>query len=174
MLDIGWSELLIIGVVALVVVGPKDLPKLLRLVGQWIGKMRRMASEFQGQVNEAIREAELEDVKKTVDDLKSYNPANMIKSELDSALEPIKQVKDDLDAEMTRLQAGLDPERPNGPDVEAVPAAAPPSPPVPEPTAETLGLPEIEPAALPVIPAASVGPEPVPAEPVRPAEPKSA
>ncbi|MBX9875070.1 MAG: Sec-independent protein translocase protein TatB, partial [Thermoleophilia bacterium] len=62
MFDIAWSEFMLIGAVALVVIGPKDLPKAMRTVGQAVGKIRRMASEFQGQFNEAMREAELHDL----------------------------------------------------------------------------------------------------------------
>jgi sec-independent protein translocase protein TatB len=69
MFDIGWGELLVIGVVALIVIGPKELPAVLRAVGQWTGKIRRMASEFQGQFQEALREAEMSDLKKQVDEL---------------------------------------------------------------------------------------------------------
>ena len=64
MLDIGWSELMVIGIVALVVIGPKELPGVLRSVGAMIGKLRRMAGEFQGTFQEALREAELSDLKK--------------------------------------------------------------------------------------------------------------
>jgi sec-independent protein translocase protein TatB len=70
MFDIGWSELALIAVVALIVIGPKELPGVLRMVGQWMGKARKMASEFQGQFNEAMREAEMADVKKAFDDVK--------------------------------------------------------------------------------------------------------
>ena len=70
MFDIGWSELVVIGVVALIAIGPKELPGVLRMVGQWMGKARRMAAEFQGQFNEAMREAEMADVKKAFDDVK--------------------------------------------------------------------------------------------------------
>ena len=69
MFDIGWGELLLIGVVALIVIGPKELPGTLRTLGQWMGKLRRMASEFQGQFQEAMREAEMSDLKKHADDL---------------------------------------------------------------------------------------------------------
>ena len=58
MFDIGWSELVVIAVVALVAIGPKELPGVLRTVGQWIGKARKLAGEFQGQFREAMREAE--------------------------------------------------------------------------------------------------------------------
>jgi len=69
MFDIGWSELVIVGVVALIVIGPKELPGVLRMAGQWIGKVRRMAADFQGQFQEAMREAEMADLKKQVDDI---------------------------------------------------------------------------------------------------------
>ena len=70
MFDIGWSELVVIGVVALIVIGPKELPGVLRTIGQWMGKVRRMAAEFQGQFNEAMREAEMADLKKSFDEIK--------------------------------------------------------------------------------------------------------
>src|SRR6185295_11703692 len=70
MFDIGWSELLVIAVVALIAIGPKELPGVLRTVGQWMGKARRMAAEFQGQFQEAMREAEMADLKKSFDEVK--------------------------------------------------------------------------------------------------------
>src|SRR3981081_75288 len=70
MFDIGWSELVVIAVVALIAIGPKELPGVLRMVGQWVAKARKMAAEFQGQFNEAMREAEMADLKKTFDDVR--------------------------------------------------------------------------------------------------------
>ncbi len=70
MFDIGWSEIAVIAVVALIAIGPKELPGVLRMVGQWMGKARRMAAEFQGQFQEAMREAEMADLKKTFDEVK--------------------------------------------------------------------------------------------------------
>jgi sec-independent protein translocase protein TatB len=70
MFDIGWSELALIAVVALVAIGPKELPGVLRTVGQWVGKVRRMASEFQGQFQEAMREAEMADLKESFDEVR--------------------------------------------------------------------------------------------------------
>ena len=69
MFDIGWSELVVIAVVALIAIGPKELPGVLRMVGQWMGKARKMAAEFQGQFQEAMREAEMADLKKTFDEV---------------------------------------------------------------------------------------------------------
>jgi sec-independent protein translocase protein TatB len=70
MFDIGWSELALIAVVALIAIGPKELPSVLRTVGQWMGKARRMAADFQGQFQEAMREAEMADLKKSFDEVK--------------------------------------------------------------------------------------------------------
>jgi len=70
MFDIGWSGLVVIAVVALIAIGPKELPGVLRMVGQWMGKARKMAAEFQGQFQEAMREAEMADLKKTFDEVK--------------------------------------------------------------------------------------------------------
>ncbi|WP_298261332.1 Sec-independent protein translocase protein TatB [Bradyrhizobium sp.] len=70
MFNIGWSEYLVIAVIALVAIGPKELPGVLRMVGQWVNKARKMAAEFQGQFQEAMREAEMADLKKSFDEVK--------------------------------------------------------------------------------------------------------
>jgi sec-independent protein translocase protein TatB len=91
MFDIAWSEMLVIGAVALVVIGPKDLPKALRAVGEMVGKVRRMAGEFQSQFNDAMREAELHEIKKQVEEVGGsvqaatkvdFNPIQTIRDEL--------------------------------------------------------------------------------------------
>ena len=64
MFDIAPTELLVVAVVALLVIGPKDLPKALRFVGNWVGKARRMAAHFRAGVDNMVRESELEDLKK--------------------------------------------------------------------------------------------------------------
>ena len=71
MFDIGWGELVVIGIVALIAIGPKELPTVLRTIGQYMGKVRRMASEFQGQFQEALREAEVADLQKQAEEWKS-------------------------------------------------------------------------------------------------------
>jgi sec-independent protein translocase protein TatB len=90
MFDISWGKLVIIGVVALLVIGPKELPAVLRMVGQWMGKMRRMAAEFQGQFQEAMREAEMTDLKKQFDDttssLQSTFDTSGLKSDIDKLI----------------------------------------------------------------------------------------
>ncbi len=94
MLDMSWGEVMLIGGVALIVIGPKDLPKALRTVGQVTSKLRRMAGEFQMQFNEAIREAELDEVRKEVDGIRdtmrgtsNFNPVQTIRDELRGAVE---------------------------------------------------------------------------------------
>jgi sec-independent protein translocase protein TatB len=87
MFDIGWTELLVIGVVALIAIGPKELPGVLRTVGQMMGKVRRMASEFQGQFHEAMREAEMEDLKKQIDSMtEGLDPIDSLRQEVDAAI----------------------------------------------------------------------------------------
>lgn len=98
MFDIGWSELVVIAVVALVAIGPKELPGVLRMVGQWVGKARKMASEFQGQFNEALREAEMSDLKQSFDDIK--DAASGLNSKALLGLDAVeKDVKDALSVE---------------------------------------------------------------------------
>src|SRR5437667_693475 len=87
MFDISWGKLVVIGVIALIVIGPKELPAVLRTVGQWMGKMRRMAAEFQGQFQDAMREAEMADLKKTFDDTTSG---------LSTVFDPIKNDMDKM------------------------------------------------------------------------------
>lgn len=90
MFDIGWSELVLIGVVALIAIGPKELPGVLRMVGQWMGKARKMAAEFQGQFQEAMREAEMADLKKSFDEVKEaatgFNPLTSLQKDVSDAL----------------------------------------------------------------------------------------
>jgi sec-independent protein translocase protein TatB len=132
MFEIGWSELLVIGVVALIAIGPKELPGVLRTAGQWIGKIRRMAAEFQGQFQEAIREAEMTDLKKQIDDVTSgldtkFDPLDYHdsswKPEGDKPVEPV--------ASAATPPSGT----PEPPAVSAPEPAAPP--PVSEPAATT-------------------------------------
>lgn len=111
MLDIGWTEMLVIAVVMIVVVGPKDLPKMLRTFGRTTTKLRAMAGDFQKQFNEALKEAELEDVKKSVDALRSLNPANEIKK----SLNPFEKAASDVRAGLESLKTPAKPAEPASP-----------------------------------------------------------
>lgn len=95
MFDISWSEFLLIGVVALIVIGPKELPAVMRTLGQWTRKVRGMASDFQNQFQEAMREAEMTDLKKEVDDLahgiRNFDPLKDVREHVESTGEVVKQ-----------------------------------------------------------------------------------
>jgi sec-independent protein translocase protein TatB len=93
MFDLDAGKILVVGVVALIVIGPKDLPRVLRTVGQTVGKMRRMAAEFQNQFAEAIKEADLEDVKKEFSAIRdsaaidtSFDAASLMRDEITTAV----------------------------------------------------------------------------------------
>jgi sec-independent protein translocase protein TatB len=144
MFDIGWSELVVIGVVALIVIGPKELPAVLRAIGQWTTKIKRMAGEFQGQFQEAMREAEMADLKREVDAATKGMTSHFDPLDVDEATrwEP----KTGLPNADSKTDSTSEPAADGTPD--AAPAAAP---------AETQVV------AAPVEPAAANAPEPSPA-----------
>jgi sec-independent protein translocase protein TatB len=121
MFDIGWSELLIIGIVALIVIGPKELPGVLRAAGHWMTKVRRMASEFQGQFQEAMREAEMADLKKEVDDMAA-------RAQDFGAFDPTEAIRKDLEGALDQPQAGVQTGEGavSSPDADTAGAGAPP------------------------------------------------
>ena len=146
MFDIGRSELLVIAVVALIAIGPKELPGVLRMVGQWMGKARKMAAEFQGQFQEAMREAEMADLKKSFDEVKeaasSFTGGNLMTSlqrDVDKALD-IEGVEKPAETTVAAIEPPA--------------AVTTPEPAVPEPLAIT---PEVEAvsASQEIAPAAS-------------------
>ena len=138
MFDIGWSELVVIAVVALIAIGPKELPGVLRMVGQWMGKARKMASEFQGQFQEAMREAEMADLKKSFDEVKDaatgLAPGNLMTSLQKDVADSLRI--DDIDKPA---------EAPATPAIE--PPAAPAAP-TPETFAEATSHEAAEPLAI--------------------------
>ncbi len=96
MFDFDIGKLMVVAIVALAVIPPKDLPRVMRTVGQVVGKMRRMAAEFQGQLMDAMREADLENVRKELEALNekakvdaSFDPAGMIRDEVTKAAAPL-------------------------------------------------------------------------------------
>ena len=119
MFDIGWSELLMIAIVAIVVIGPKDLPRAMRFVGQWTGKMKRMARDFQGQFNEAMREAELDGLKKDVEAIGKIDPLADVRREM-------QKVETGIRGELAKpAEAEVKP--PPAPAAPAIPAAKDPT-----------------------------------------------
>ena len=83
MFDIAWPEIMLIGVVALIAIGPKDLPVAIKTVANMIKKARRMAGEFQGHVDEMVREANLHEVRDQITQLRSFNIKNEIAKAVD-------------------------------------------------------------------------------------------
>ena len=83
MLDIGWSEMAIVAVVALFIIGPKDLPKVLRTIGRYAGKVKAMAREFQDTIDEAVREADLDEVKKQIEKVGRLDVRKSISNTID-------------------------------------------------------------------------------------------
>ncbi len=91
---VGYTEMFVIAVVAIIVIGPKDLPRVLRALGKSIAKMRGMAREFQGHLDGVMKEAGLEDVKKEFNNLKNYNPIELVKKDAGAA--ETKKQEDDF------------------------------------------------------------------------------
>ncbi len=98
MFDIGWSELVIIAIVALVVIGPKELPATLRTIGKMTARARKVAGDFRAQFDEAMREAELDDVRQTISDAQKLNPVNSLRE----AMNPLRQMGNDIKADLQR------------------------------------------------------------------------
>ena len=150
MFDIGWGELLVIGIVALVAIGPKELPGALRTLGQWMGKLRRMASEFQNQFQEAMREAEMADLKKQVDDLTSQAQSY-------TNFDPIGDVRKEFESAQQQIEGAITATPPA--DAASTPAATEPAAP---PAVEPAATPPVEAATAPSS-GASAGAAPEPA-----------
>ena len=142
MFDIGWSELVVIAVVALIAIGPKELPGVLRMVGQWMGKARKMAAEFQGQFQEAMREAEMADLKKSFDEVKeaatgltSGNVMTSLQKDVSSALniedidKPVATPETSVESPSTETPALASEALAITPEHQAQPEAQPAPPP---------------------------------------------
>lgn len=96
MFDIGWTEILVVAVVAIIVVGPKDLPGMLRSLGRYAGKIKRTAGEFRAQFDEAIQDTELDDLRSAVSEMSDLNPVNEIRDSVTDGLNPLSDIADDI------------------------------------------------------------------------------
>jgi sec-independent protein translocase protein TatB len=131
MFEIGWSEILVIAVVAIVVIGPKDLPRAMRVVGQWAGKAKRMGREFQNQFNEALAEAELDGMRKDIEEIAKSDPLPGVRNEM-TKLDT--NIKSDIAKPATpAVTAEATPAPAVAVDTTAVPAAVAPIEPAPVP-----------------------------------------
>jgi sec-independent protein translocase protein TatB len=130
MFDFSWSELLLIGIVALIFIGPKELPGVLRTLGQWMSKIRRMAGDFQNQFHDAMREAELADLKKEVDEMAAH-AANY------SNFDPLADVRKEMETAQRDIEGAIiDKPASSGPAADAPAAPAETVPPAPAAVAE--------------------------------------
>ena len=153
MFDFSWGELVIIGMIALIAIGPKELPGVLRGLGHWMGKVRRMASDFQDQFREAMREAEVADLKKQFDEASAKassafsNPLEAAHKEVEAALGSEPKTSDtaadrtaDSPAVATADPGAIEPSagaqatEPEGP---SIPEPSIPEPAIAEPAATT-------------------------------------
>ncbi|MCQ1572612.1 Sec-independent protein translocase protein TatB [Neorhizobium galegae] len=149
MFDIGWTELLVIAIVLIVVVGPKDLPPMLRAFGKMTTNLRKMAGDFRSQFDEALKESELDDVRKTISDAQRLNPTNALRD----AINPLRQMGQEIRADLqkaTQMPTSAVSET----DIEARQAV--------EGTSSIEAAPEV-PANFPSAAPASSTPAPVPA-----------
>lgn len=139
MFDIGWSELLIIAIVMIVVVGPKDLPKMLRAFGKATARMRATANEFKQQFDEALKEAELDDVKTIIDETRKLDP----RSKITQVFDPIRSAGEDLRAGL-QSTSSMSPATPEKVAEVTTPvdAGGAPVPPAAEPAAEQAPAPK--------------------------------
>jgi sec-independent protein translocase protein TatB len=144
MFEIAWSELLLVLVVAIIFVGPKELPGMLRTFGRMMGKLRRAADDFRQQFDESVREAGGEDLQRELAELRRNNPLNEIRNTIEDAARqveaepkprlPAPEPSIDNPAEQPAVHETMTP-----PDTAAPPAASPAqtdaAPPSPEPAA---------------------------------------
>lgn len=98
MLEVGWSEILVIALILIIVVGPKDLPPMLRTFGRMASRLRGMANEFKGQFDQALREAELDDVRKGLSEVNKLNPTNTLRD----AINPIRKLGEDIKSDLRK------------------------------------------------------------------------
>jgi sec-independent protein translocase protein TatB len=173
MFDIGWSEMAVIMLVALVVIGPKDLPRLARSLGQWVAKGRAMAREFQRSLEDMAREAELDDVKREIEKVGRTN----IRETIEKSIDPTGELGKAFDPTPNRSTPAA--------KVDGVKAAA--SPAVnggakPEPVAAANSEREAAAKSAPAVrskpaagakPAAAAKPEPAAKAETKPASPKA-
>ncbi len=159
MFDLGWSELAVVALVALLVVGPRELPEVLRTIGKWVRKARSMAREFQTSVDDMVREAELDEARKTMESARHLD----IGKEIENSIDPTGSVKEEvaeIDAAARRAAKGEDEVPPEFREDEEEAAAAK----ISADAGDTKGATVIEQPAQPAPPHSIVPPEETPAE----------
>lgn len=137
MLDVGWQELFIIAVVTILVVGPKEIPRVLRTVTLWTRKIKGMAREFQSSIDELARETELDDIKKELQQAKDFDLERDIEDAIDPTGELSNSIRDiETSMETPEKRPGATQASIGKPAKPAEPDAAPPAAPVNKPAGE--------------------------------------
>lgn len=110
MFDIGWSEILVLAVLAIIVVGPKDLPVMLRNIGRYTAKMRSMAREFQDGISDMARETELSELRDLKKNLSEISPVQQVKKLVGEAIDPteFEDMEKDQRALMEKAETAAD------------------------------------------------------------------
>jgi len=122
MFDFSWSQIMLIGVVALVLIGPKDLPIALRAMSNMIKKARGMAAEFHTHVDDMMKSADLKDVKDQFSNIRNFD----LRSEIEKAVDPDRSIRDTLSTDP--MNAGVVPAEPEPPPAPTPPVVPPPDP----------------------------------------------
>ena len=122
MIDLSWSHILIVLIVALVVVGPKDLPRLMRIVGRWVAKARAMADQFRKSFDEMTREAELQELRAEIESLRTSRPLSGVEQDLSKSIlpdefapKPMPSTPPSPDVEKTPEHSAAEPVKTEGP-----------------------------------------------------------
>ncbi len=124
MFDIGWPEMAVVAVIALVIIGPKDLPRILRYAGRWAGKAQKVARDFRRSFDDMVRESELDDVKKSVDQAGSFNPVK----DIGNSIDPTCEMKADMESLTKDVGELPKPEAPKAHDASKPDASKPDAP----------------------------------------------
>jgi len=177
MFEIGWTEILLVGLVAVFVLKPKDYPEMMRAIGSFIAKARQMAGEFQGQFNEAMKDPGLQDVKKTIEeirDLRNLHPIQQVKDTFVQMADEATKVRKEVEGVVTGegVQGALPPPA-AAVDPLPLPSFEPPPPAVPpQPLAAPVDLLPGT-SSLP-LPTPAAAPAPAASDPGAPSPPKAA
>jgi sec-independent protein translocase protein TatB len=181
MFDLGWTEIAVIVVVAVVVIGPKDLPGAVRGVAQQIAKIRRWAAEARGTLDEVVREAKLDEVRNQINEIRNFD----LKGEMERAVDPTgdlrKTFEDDPLRDLSTPVWTPPPPPKTAADIPDAPAFVPPqtlaplppAPPPPPPPAPPSFLPPSTPAPPGLASAPPAAAPPPPPEPVPSAQPRT-
>ncbi len=130
MLDVGWQELFLIAVITIIVVGPKEIPRVLRTVTLWIRKIKDMAREFQSSIDDIAREADLDDIKKQLEEAKDFDLEHEMENAIDptgevsNAIHDLQEPVDDAKSASEEIAKGVETEEPK---IESKPATSPAS-----------------------------------------------